>query len=161
MKSGLLWNCFLPRWCSIMSRSKHALMFTHSFASDIASVFPDVTWTQFRSSSTYRSCLHYIRGRHSDVKTCTLMALHNIKGIDGVSLGAFIWLHLTFSLTQQLWSLRLGKFWFPATLTWTLTCDKQQQCYVKSTIFIPVLCGTAVSYIYRLGIEWLLHDENK
>lgn len=157
MKSGLLWNWFLLRWCSIMSRSKHALMFSQWHCFSISRCDLD----SVQNSSTYRSGLHHIRGRHSDVKTYTLMALHNTKGIDGVSLGAFIWLHLTFSLTQQLRSLRLGKIWFPATLTWTLTCNKQQQCYVKSTIFIPVLCVTAMSYIYRLGIESLLHDENK
>lgn len=112
----------VPSWVGLSMLS----CCTHSFASDIASVFLVVTWTQFRSSSTYRSGLHHIRGRHSYVKTYTPIAPRNTKVIDGVSVQAFIWLHLTFSLTQQLWSLRLENIWFPATLTWTLTCNKQQ-----------------------------------
>lgn len=161
LKSGLLWNCFLLRWCSLMSRSKHAFMLYSQFCQwhcfNISRCDLDSVHKLFHLQIR----LHHVRGRHSDVKTYTLMALHNTEGIDGVSSESLIWLHLTFSLTQQLWSWRLEKNWFPATLTWTLTCNKQQQCYVKSTIFTPVLCGTAMSYIYRLVIESLLYDENK
>lgn len=53
---------------------------TVMFAGNIASVFPDVTWIQFRSSSTYRSGLQDMRGRHSDVKIYTLPTVHNTEG---------------------------------------------------------------------------------
>lgn len=55
-----------------------------TFAGNIASVFPDVTWTQFRSSSTYRSGLQDMRG-HSNVKTYTLVILCNAEGFMSLS----------------------------------------------------------------------------
>lgn len=70
----------VPLWVGL----NMLLCYNHSnivtFAGNIAAVFPDVTWIQFRSSSTHRSGLQDMKGRHSDVKTYTLATLRNTEG---------------------------------------------------------------------------------